>query len=76
MINRGTTEQEITDLLNEKNIPGSRKHLMNLAKRILSNPPQQGYLTISNALQWRLKYQNAINLKDQIMGNYKHDKIQ
>lgn len=76
MINRGTTEHEITDLLNEKNIPGSRKHLMNLAKRILSNPPQQGYLTISNALQWRLKYQNAINLKDQIMGNYKHDKIQ
>ena len=29
----------------------------NLAEAILENPPLQGYLTISNALQWRLHFE-------------------
>jgi len=28
----------------------------NLADEVLRKPPQLGYLTISNALQWRLQY--------------------
>ncbi len=28
----------------------------NIADEILLNPPLQGFLTISNALQWRLQY--------------------
>ena len=31
-----------------------------LASEILSNPPKLGFLTISNALQWRLQYSRAI----------------
>jgi len=31
-----------------------------IAEEILRNPPQQGYLTISNALQWRLQYGRVI----------------
>jgi hypothetical protein len=34
--------------------------LNNLAKEIIKNPPKQGYLTISNALQWRLQYARVI----------------
>lgn len=33
-----------------------------LAERILQNPPQLGYLTISNALQWRLQYSRIIDI--------------
>ena len=33
-----------------------------LADRILQNPPQLGYLTISNALQWRLQYRRIIDI--------------
>lgn len=31
-----------------------------LAKEVLENPPLVGYLTISNALQWRLQYSRVI----------------
>ena len=31
-----------------------------LAEEVLENPPQIGYLTISNALQWRLQYRRVI----------------
>lgn len=31
-----------------------------LAEEILQNPPEQGYVTISNALQWRLQYSRII----------------
>jgi len=62
MINNNASEEEIIKFLNEKNIPGNEEILKKLAKKIIANPPQQGYLTISNALQWRIKYNNAINL--------------
>lgn len=31
-----------------------------LAREVLAQPPRLGYLTISNALQWRLQYRRAI----------------
>ena len=39
-----------------------------LADEILANPPQQGYLTISNALQWRLQYKRVIELNNSVGG--------
>jgi hypothetical protein len=39
-----------------------------LAEEILKNPPKQGYLTISNALQWRLQYTRIISVADTIEG--------
>lgn len=39
-----------------------------LAQEIISNPPVLGYLTISNALQWRLQYRRAIALAGQVDG--------
>lgn len=41
---------------------------MNMAKEILENPPLAGYLTISNALQWRLQYSRIVNLEQDIEG--------
>ena len=31
-----------------------------LAEEVLNRPPEIGYLTISNALQWRLQYSRVI----------------
>lgn len=76
LVRKGAGEKEIINLLNEKSIPGDEDILENLAKKILSNPPEQGYLTISNALQWRLKYSNAINRKYEINGALNYEKIQ
>lgn len=47
------------------------KQLYEIAAEILAKPPQIGYLTISNALQWRLQYRRVIDLAGQVEGIYK-----
>ena len=37
-------------------------------EKLLNNPPQIGYLTISNALQWRLQYGRIVNLSEKVEG--------
>ena len=38
------------------------------AKQILKTPPKLGYLTISNALQWRLQYGRVVALIEKVDG--------
>ena len=61
-------EDDIFAFLNDKNIPADEVTLANMAKDILHNPPAIGYLTISNALQWRLQYGRIVNLKESVEG--------
>ncbi|NPV37816.1 MAG: restriction endonuclease [Brevinematales bacterium] len=68
MINDGANENDIIAYLLDRNIPADEMTLSQLAKQILENPPEQGYLTISNALQWRLQYQRIVNLNENIDG--------
>lgn len=35
----------------------------------LPTPPEQGYLTISNVLQWRLQYGRIVELSDNVVWN-------
>ena len=44
----------------EKNLPVEEIEAESIADEILRNPPEQGFLTISNALQWRLQYRRII----------------
>lgn len=55
---------DIFAFLEDKNIPGDEVTLYNLAKEIISSPPDVGYLTVSNALQWRLQYGRIVDLAD------------
>ena len=71
---KGTNENEIIDVLIKKNVPGDEQNLKNLAKKILLKTPKQGYLTISNAFQWRLKYNNILNLNKDVFGIYNYQK--
>ena len=43
-----------------RNLPVDEIEANNIAKEIIINPPLQGFLTISNALQWRLQYRRVI----------------
>ena len=61
-------KEDIIALLTDKNVPGDDITYNDLADEIFENPPKQGYLTISNALQWRLQYKRVISLDNQIKG--------
>ena len=64
----GANEADIIAYLQDKNIPADEITLAKVAEQILQTPPEQGYLTISNALQWRLQYQRIVALADDIQG--------
>lgn len=68
MVKDKANSQDIIAYLTDKNIPADEITLHKLADQILQKPPIQGYLTISNALQWRLQYQRIVTLTDQIQG--------
>lgn len=67
-IGNGANKDDIIAILHDRNIPGDSIIYNQLADEILSCPPQQGYLTISNALQWRLQYSRVISLQNTING--------
>ena len=68
MIEDDANREDIIAFLSDRNIPGDELTLINLAEEILNTPPQQGYLTISNALQWRLQYSRVLALKNTVNG--------
>lgn len=68
MLDDEANEEDIIGFLQDKSVPGDEVTLKNLANEILINRPEQGYLTISNALQWRLQYSRVICLDNHISG--------
>lgn len=61
-------EDDLMAFMSEKNLPVDEIELNNLAQEIINNPPKQGYLTISNALQWRLQYTRVIEKAGSVEG--------
>ena len=55
----------------DKNLPIDEIEARKIADEILNNPPKQGFLTISNALQWRLQYSRVIERAGQVEGIYR-----
>lgn len=68
MIEDKANVEDIVSYLNDKNIPADDLTLNQLANQVLKTPPTQGYLTISNALQWRLQYQRVVTLDENVEG--------
>ena len=68
MIHDGANKEDIIGFLQDKNVPGDEIVYGDLADEILNYPPEQGYLTISNALQWRLQYSRVIDLDNKVQG--------
>jgi hypothetical protein len=57
--------------MQDRNLPVDDMEARNLAEEILKQPPEIGYLTISNALQWRLQYTRVITKAGAIDGIFK-----
>ncbi len=68
MVHDGANEEDIIGFLQDKNVPGDEIIYHDLADEILEHTPLQGYLTISNALQWRLQYKRVIELDNHVDG--------
>lgn len=68
IIKNSGNEDDIFAFLTDHKLPGDEITIMNIARDILKNPPEIGYLTISNALQWRLQYKRIVDLKESIEG--------
>lgn len=68
IINNNGNVDDIFAFLSDHKIPADEVTLSNMASDILQNPPVIGYLTISNALQWRLQYNRIVLLDEEIKG--------
>lgn len=68
MVYDGANKEDIMGFLQDKNVPGDEIVYNDLADKILDYLPKQGYLTISNALQWRLQYARVITLDNRVQG--------
>lgn len=60
ILQRNGNVDDVVAFLEERNLPLDELGRRTLAERILNESPKLGYLTISNALQWRLQYTRAI----------------
>jgi hypothetical protein len=67
LANEGNKDDLIAFML-DRNLPVDDIEAGNIADEILINPPVQGFLTISNALQWRLQYGRVIERAGQEEG--------
>ena len=68
IISNQGNQDDVFAFLVDHNIPSDEVTLYKIAGEILNNPPQIGYLTISNALQWRLQYSRIVSLNDNVIG--------
>lgn len=67
----GANVEDIISFLTGIKIPADKITLKQIAELILSSEIMVGYLTISNALQWRLQYKRIVNLSEDIPGIHK-----
>ena len=68
ILGREGNKDDIIAFIMERNLPVDEIGANQLAESILTSPPNQGYLTISNALQWRLQYSRVIQQAGTISG--------
>ncbi len=68
ILTRDGNREDILAFLADRNLPGDDIIHNALADEIVQSPPVLGYLTISNALQWRLQYGRIVGLVEAVPG--------
>ena len=68
IIERDGNIDDLLAFFQDKLLPVDEIEARNIAEEVLQKPPIQGYLTISNALQWRLQYSRVIQKAGDIEG--------
>lgn len=64
----GANCDDIVSFLEGIKLPADEITLKQIAEIILATEIPVGYLTISNALQWRLQYTRIVNLTNDVQG--------
>ena len=64
----GGNVEDLIGLMHDKNLPVDDIEATKIAEELLRNPCEQGFLTISNALQWRLQYARVIEEAGKVDG--------
>ena len=64
----GCNAEDLIGLMHDKSLPIDDIEARKIADELLERPCEQGYLTISNALQWRLQYGRVIAEAGRIRG--------
>jgi hypothetical protein len=68
LIDGGANRDDILGFFEERMLPVDEVEAESLADEVLRNPPEVGYLTVSNAFQWRLKYGRVIDQAGKVGG--------
>ena len=68
IIERNGNVDDLIGFMSDKNLPVDEIEAMNIAEQLLREKPEQGYLTISNALQWRLQYGRVVTQAGSVPG--------
>lgn len=68
LLKNSANRDDILGFFAERMLPLDEITAGMLADEVLRNPPQPGYLTISNALQWRLQYSRVIEQAGAVAG--------
>ena len=68
IIKRQGNKDDLIAFMMDRMLPVDDIQVSIIADEILERPPDIGYLTISNALQWRLQFSRAIAQADSIPG--------
>jgi len=68
ILDRDGNTDDLIAFMAERHLPVDDIQAHELAKELLENPPRLGYLTISNALQWRLQYKRVIDQAGGVSG--------
>jgi hypothetical protein len=68
IIERDGNVQDLIAFMQDRNLPVDDIEANSIAEQILREKPEEGYLTISNALQWRLQYGRVIQKAGTVSG--------
>ncbi|OQX70648.1 MAG: restriction endonuclease [Candidatus Cloacimonas sp. 4484_275] len=71
ILNNNGNLDDILAFFEDRMLPADEIQAKKIAKEIILNPPSLGFLTISNALQWRLQYTRVIQKAGEISGIHK-----
>ena len=65
--NKGNLD-DLLAFMSDRNLPMDDIEGNKIAKQLLKKPPEDGYLTVFNALQWRLQYGRVIERAGSVEG--------
>ena len=68
ILDNNGNEDDLLAFLEERMLPVDSIEVQNVVDEVMKKPPEIGYLTISNALQWRLQYRRVIEKAGEVDG--------